>query len=282
MNYTRKESVCLFPPSTRRDRSAMQLPDWTRRRSDGPGTVQRPILESLKANIGSLNRLPTLPEAASKAMAIAKDPNSSLCNLSAVIERDPAMATGILRLANSPLYGPGRAIKTVHHAVVLLGMRECQNLILAIGMRSLFRNLPRNRQLRYEGLWRHSFFTACVCRQLNRILGLDYEGEEFACGLSHDIGRILIGLTLPEVFDKVDPMTFNEGPDLLSRERASLETDHCYIGAWFASYNQLPGGLVTAIQFHHTPAEAPDNHALTALVSTADHMANHYQRDAPN
>ncbi len=256
----------------------MNLTDWMRRK-ETPAQGQRSIAEALKANLGNLSRLPTLPDAATKAMAIAKDPTSSLAEMAAVIERDPALAAGILKLANSPLYRTAWAVDSLRHAVVKLGTRECQNLILAVGMRSLFRNVPRARQLSFEGLWRHSFLTACVCRGLNRVLHLGYDGEEFACGLSHDIGRVLIALGAPDLFGQADPMDFLEGPGALEREQSVLGTDHCYLGAWFANLNNLPASLVNAVQYHHTPDEATEHRPLVALVTVADHMANHFQRD---
>ena len=126
----------------------MYLPEWMRRRKEPAGAESRPVLEALKAAASSLSRLPTLPDAATRAMAIAKDPNSSLARLSAVIERDPALAASILKLANSPLYRTSCASVSLHQAVVRLGLRECQNLILTVGMRSLFRCVPRARLAR--------------------------------------------------------------------------------------------------------------------------------------
>ena len=257
----------------------MNLTDLTRGRTETPGW-QRPVPEALKASIGNLGRLPTLPEAATRAMTIAKDPNSSMAQLAAVIERDPALAAGILKLANSPLYRRSSwAVDSLKNAVVRLGERECQNVVLAVGVRSLFRRLPRARQLRYEGLWHHSFLTACLCRRLNQALDLGHDGEEFTAGLSHDIGRVLFGLGAPELFDKADPMDFVEGPDQLPREQALLGTDHGFFGAWFANLNNLPASLVSAVQFHHAPEEAQEHASLVALVATADHIANYYQRD---
>src|SRR5438876_11613876 len=100
----------------------MQLPEWMRRRKEPSGAEARPVLESLRATVGNFSRLPTLPEAATRAMAIAKDPNSSLARLASVIERDPALAAGILKLANSALYRRGHAVGSLHQAVVRLGV----------------------------------------------------------------------------------------------------------------------------------------------------------------
>jgi HD-like signal output (HDOD) protein len=261
------------------NRPAMQLPEWMRRRKEPSGPEGRPVLENLKTTVGNINRLPTLPEAATRAMAIAKDANCSLAKLSAVIERDPALAAGILKLANSALYRATCGAGSVRQAVVCLGLRECQNVILAVGMRSLFRTVPRGHQPRFEGLWRHSFLTGCLCRRLGTSLGLTFEGEEFAAGLSHDIGRVLIALGAPDHVEAADPLDFAEGPEALLREQAVLGTDHCYFGSWFANMNNLPAPLVSAVQFHHHPEAAQDHKPVVALVAVADHMANYVQRE---
>jgi HD-like signal output (HDOD) protein len=234
--------------------------------------------EILKSIVGNVNKLPMMPAAATKAMAVANNPASALRDFAGVIERDPALTTGILKLANSPLYRIGRTIESLDQAVVRLGLRECKNLIVAVGMRSLLRAVSPAKRKQCEVLWRHSFVTACLCRRLNHALGLGFQGEEFSCGLSHDLGRMLIAIGAPEHFDAADPMDFEENGDPLGREQSVLGTDHCYFGAWFANLNQLPGSLATTIQHHHAPADAGDLQPLVGLVSLADHMANHLQR----
>jgi HD-like signal output (HDOD) protein len=235
-------------------------------------------LETLKESIGNLNKVPMLPEAANRALAVANDPNSSLQSFAAIIERDPTLAAGILRLANSPLFRVGRSLASLDQAVVRLGLRECQNLIVAVGMRSLFRNVDEGHKRQLERLWRHSFTTACLSRRLARALSVQFQGAEFSGGLAHDIGRILIALGAPEQFDAADPLDFHEGPEVLEREQAVLGTDHCQFGALFANLNQLPGPLVNVIQFHHHPLEAGDHRALVCVVAAADHAANHLER----
>ena len=81
------------------------------------------------------------------------------------------------------------------------------------------------------------------------------------------------------MFPQVDPLDFVEEGDILAREEELLGTNHCYFGAWFADRSQLPGSVISAIQYHHTPEKAPDHHQLIALVATADHMANYLARE---
>jgi HD-like signal output (HDOD) protein len=238
----------------------------------------RPDMDLLKSKIVNLNSLPMLPEVAIKAMAVARDPDASLRTLAGVIERDAALATSILRLVNSPFYRTGKTIESLEQAVIRLGLRECQNLIITVSIRSMHRNLPASKKQRCEVLWQHSFITASLCRQLNQRLTLGFRGEEFACGICHDIGRLLIAVGAPGYFDLVDPLDFRETAALLNREDDILGTNHTLLGAWFSQLNELPGTLAAAIEHHHHPAAAGTARPLVGLVAAADHMANHLQR----
>ena len=260
----------------------MQLLEWILgRRRKQTVTDPRRIAETLKSKIASLQGIPMLPEGAIKAMAVAKSPDVSLEDLALVIAPDPALTASILKLANSVLFRTGRPTETLVGAVVRIGLRQCYNLILTAAMRSLFCKLPKGQQGHFECLWRHSLLTACVCRELNLHLSLGFRHEEFTCGLTHDIGRMLIGIGTPEQFEAIDPVDFLEGPEVLAREQEVLGTDHCEVGAWFASQNQLPTSVIECIQFHHVPADAGKYRGLAAVVSTADHMANYSQARTP-
>jgi HD-like signal output (HDOD) protein len=236
------------------------------------------MLSTLKARVGELATIPTLPDAALKAMAALKEPHCSLVDLAEIVRKDPALTAGILRLANSALYRISRTIQSIDQAVVRLGTRECQNLILTVSMQSMFRRADSAQRVACERLWKHSLLTASLCRRLNDSLALGFAGEEFACGIGHDLGRILIVLVAFEAFQQADPLDFEEGPDILQREQDVLGTDHCFFGAWYASMNQLPASMISAVQFHHLPSEAGERQPLVALVSTADHMANYLLR----
>ncbi len=237
---------------------------------------------SLEARILALvNNLPALPDTASRAMGLANDPKSTLAQFSKLIEGDVGLATGILRLANSPMYEVGSPVKNVYQAVVRLGTQECQFLMTAVGMRGLFQRLASGTKVQMEALWSHGFTTASLCRLMNRRFRLGFNGEEFVSGLLHDLGRVLLALLDPENFPTADPMDFLENIDVLARERAVFNSDHCVLGAWFGAHHQLPKPVVQSIRYHHRPLEAEEFQGTVALVAAADDMANHIQRREP-
>jgi HD-like signal output (HDOD) protein len=228
-----------------------------------------------------VDNMPTLPDTATRAMAMANDPNSSFADLARLIEADAAIATGLLRVANSTLYAGGLPAVKLQQALVRLGLRQCQNLIVAVGVQSLFRGMAGATKAQCEVLWGHAYTTAGLCRRLNRAYRLGFDGEEFSAGLLHDLGRILLVLADAECFNRADACDFNEGPDRLDREREAIGIDHCALGGWFGEHSKLPESLIETMRFHHDPEQSDKAKGLVAMVAAADHMANHLQRGEP-
>ena len=218
-----------------------------------------------------------LPAVAKEALELAKDPDCTSRQFASVVERDAKLAADILSIANSAVFSGGRPIANLPQAIVRLGFSHCRNLILTSSAASLMKSMPLEREWVREVLYQHSFVTATTCVHLNRTLNLGFQGEEFTAGLLHDFGRMLLAVADPELFAAADMLDFIENRDSLERERSVFGTDHCYFGAWFAEDNGLPETVVSAIAYHHQPELDQPEQKLTALVATADHMANHLQ-----
>ena len=224
-----------------------------------------------------VENMPALPDTAVQAVSMANDPDCQMPRFASLIESDAAVATTILRIANSASYAGGMPATKLQQAVVRLGIRPCQHMIVAIGMRSLFRQMASGTRMQCELLWQHAYVAAALCRQINRAFRLGFDGEEFAAGLLHDLGRILLALADPHSFERAKAMDFHEDENVLARERQAIGIDHCALGGWFAEHSQLPPSLIQVIRFHHEPVAAERSGDLVNLVAAADHMANHLQ-----
>lgn len=220
-----------------------------------------------------------LPDIAAKALAMARDPNCSIKEFSSVIERDPKLATEILRITNSAFYAARTPILNLKQAVTRLGFAHCRNVILAASLGSAMRRMPLAEAWMQLILWKHSSLTGTVAMALNKAFNLGFIGEEFTAGLIHDIGRSLFGVVAPHHFAQADPLDFEETGDFLRREYEILRTDHCELGAWFIEHNKLPQPLIDVVRHHHSPAMATENRKLVAVTAAADHMANYLQRN---
>jgi HD-like signal output (HDOD) protein len=233
--------------------------------------------ENFTDKFRQIGSVPTLPTAATRALAIVNDPNCSIKDFAKIVETDPALATSLLKLVNSSFYGGATKTSDIHQAIVRLGLRETQNLILAVSVRSVFRWMPKGQEAERDRLWRHCSLTGVLSRQINEKLGLGFKGEEFSAGLSHDLGRIMLAVGYPEVFSKLAAEKTNDENHLLTLEQQMLGFTHPELGAWLTAMWNLPDELTEAIQYHHEPARAPKHAVLASIVSLAEQMANYME-----
>lgn len=218
-----------------------------------------------------------LPEVAAKAIAIADDPDSSIQELADMISQDLKLATSILSFANSrlfPVYATGKPIGCLKMAVNRLGYRQIKQMILVSSYSAMVGKLSLTETEARQNFMKHSFLTACICSELNKLFKLGIQGEEFTAGLFHDIGRLLLMTAVPEQFLAIDKMSFNEDGDLLEQEMAAFGTTHAKLGGWFLRENALPDELINVAIHHHEPSGSARFTRLVALVAVADSLAN--------
>lgn len=220
------------------------------------------------------DELTVLPAVATEALELARDPDCSISRFSSLVERDVKLAADILAMANSAIYARGQAVASLNQAVLRLGFRHCKNLILSSSLSSLMQRVTLEQQWIRDILWRHSLVTAILGHHLNLALATSFDGEEFIAGMIHDLGRMLLAVSCPETYERIDPLTFIESNETLTHERAIVETDHAEFGAWFVRRSGLPESLADVVLGHHDCASAGK---LVALTAAADHMANHLQ-----
>ena len=65
---------------------------------------------------------PPLDDTVNKVMAVCNNPDSSIMELTKVVESDPMLTANILKSANSPIYGFSREIKNISQAISIFGM----------------------------------------------------------------------------------------------------------------------------------------------------------------
>lgn len=136
--------------------------------------------------------LPSLPDLAMRIRRAIDDEMSDARTVARLVETDPAMATKLLKVANSALYGGLGAVETCSAAVVRLGMQTTKQLVTSFALKEVFHSSDPAIQKRMHVLWKHSAQIAALCFVLAReIKGMPAE-EALLIGLVHDVGTIAI------------------------------------------------------------------------------------------
>ncbi len=82
--------------------------------------------------------LPALPEAAFKIRQAINSPDIGTTEIVEIVQSDPVLSARLVKVANSPLYGTWREIKTVRDAVRRLGLETTRNLSFSLSVKQLF------------------------------------------------------------------------------------------------------------------------------------------------
>ena len=149
-------------------------------------------MSDIEPIIKEIDKLRPVPKVANKVMSIARDPQSSMSQLSEVITYDQALTANLLRMCNSAYFGLPSKIDSVHQAIVYLGMDQLIDLVL---MSSGVENL-KGKQEGYdldEGeLWRYSVSSALLARELAEKKGSENNHLIFTAALLKDIGKVVL------------------------------------------------------------------------------------------
>jgi len=134
--------------------------------------------------------LPSLPDTAVRIQLAIEDDLSDADAVARLVVTDPAIATKLIKTANSALYGGRSPVQTLTAAIVRLGMQTTCNLVLTFALKEVFRTRNKLLRQRMRDLWEHSAYIAATCLVLAReVEGVNPE-EALLVGLVHDIGAI--------------------------------------------------------------------------------------------
>jgi HD-like signal output (HDOD) protein len=225
-----------------------------------------------KIILRKLTELPPMPQVMFKAREVMNDPASSFKALADILETDQAMATRVLRLANSAYYGLAGKVSSVQHASVLLGYKTVGEIVSMAGSSSLLGNSLEGYELDSGDLWKHSLAVAMASRLIANKVSPAEENDAFAAGLIHDSGKLVLDKYVFERKILFEEFMSSGQDTFLSAEKDILGLDHAEIAAEMCNSWKIPKSLTTAICYHHYPSGSREN-KLTYIVHVADSLA---------
>ena len=221
--------------------------------------------------------MPTIPVVLCRVLGMVNDDSSSARQLEELILHDPALASRILKLANSAFYSFRSEVKTVSHAISLLGFTLVRSIAIGVSIFDSFTKGMKSEARLIHQLWMHSFAVALLTQEIwtPRASRKDKEFA-FLCGLLHDLGKVFFFKKDPTKYSPLFAVEKSEtDQDLLSYETEFYGLNHAMVGAILARGWGLPEDLALVLGKHHDP---PDPQVpLAAAVSLADYLAKRAQ-----
>jgi putative nucleotidyltransferase with HDIG domain len=224
-----------------------------------------------------IQNMPPLPVTVSKILEVTKNPNVDAKELNNVISLDPVLTGRVLKLINSAYYSLPNQITSIVRAIVMLGINTVKNLAISTSVLSSVKDKKNFNALDMDGFWRHSICVGVMAKTFAKIQRIDSKKieEYFVAGLLHDIGKIPLNSTFPEIYIQAMNYSQQTKTPLYLAETKFFSINHAELGFQIAKLWKLNPLLFSSICFHHTFEEVDENaKKFVATIALANIITN--------
>ncbi len=216
--------------------------------------------------------LPSVPVVLMKILQLVDDDRASARKLEDLILHDPSLSVRILKLANSAFYSFRSEVRTISHAIALLGLNLVKSLAIGVSIFESFTKGMRSEAAYITQLWMHSFAVGMLSQECMSRRSSRSDGEfAFLCGLLHDLGEVVLFREDPKNYAAI--FSLNKGEDsrsLCDHEMERYGVTHAMLGSLLARHWGLPPDLATVARYHHDPLNG--NIKIAGSVALADNL----------
>jgi len=174
------------------------------------------------------------------------DESSTIDDIADVILVDPALSATILKLSNSSFFNYPGKIDTISKAVLVLGITEVYNLVIAYFTTKAFSSINTSAEF-FEDFWEQSVDCALMIKFLGFKLNIPNSERLFILGLLHNLGELVMQQFMPEQVEAISKITTNELPWKKQQETFGFTYATCageLLKLW-----QLPYSLIEPIRY---------------------------------
>ena len=221
----------------------------------------------------SLGELPPFSPILNKLLATLANEDVSFAKLAELIEKDTVLAGNVLRLVNSALYGRRGTINSVRHAVSLMGIVKLRNSAMTLSVSGLWSKVKTPKAWSAARFNLHAVATAIMSDLLAQKVPVEYPEGAFVAGLLHDLGLLLIAISLPEEFEEIRRRHELDRQPLADSEREVLGLDHAELSAAALAEWNLPGPIQKAVRYQYKPQrQTGDEFPLSKVLQVAEQV----------
>ncbi|MGB0678687.1 MAG: HDOD domain-containing protein [Polyangiales bacterium] len=201
--------------------------------------------KALQHALGTVDSLPARPKVHQRLCQLIEG-EASIHEVAALIASELAICARVMHVANTAFYARGRAVRDVHDAVSLLGLKTTSAIALAV---ETFAKLRVSTYFDVDALHTHSDLVGQLAAQL---VPQEDAPEAMLGGLLHDIGSLLIAVYFPDKGKRAQRQAERDKLDLAVAETHTLGFAHTDIGGYLLRLWHLNEDMATAVEQHHS------------------------------
>lgn len=225
--------------------------------------------------------IPAGPMVMSRISQLCRDPEATARDLAKVIQLDGTLATKVLRQVNSSFYGLSSQVKTVTHAVVILGFQEVKHIALTVPVAKFFEDNRHGKGIDVSALWDRTLITSCIARALSYYIEHPIPEQVFVSAILGKTGMILLNTIAGKEYADVINNHVIDMERLPFVEKEQLGISHVQLGWMMAKKWQFPDELLDAIAYQYNPAPKGVLKSEAGLIFAARRLLEGVHNDIP-
>ncbi len=245
--------------------------DHTRFQLAIPGKHAAPEMDRANRFIQEIDELPAFPANLQAILNICNSDKSDARQVAREIEKDPVIASRLIKLANSGGFAGGK-IADLLEAVKIVGISNIAGILLNVGAHSILEERYEISEELREHPMRVAFYSRHLARK-NRLAAL--ADQAYVAGLLHDLGHIVLLAGMKKTKRVESLLRRNHLRTLLNIEELLCGISHATLGALLGAKWNFPPSLLAAMGLHHSPHRAEKgDRELVYLVYLANAIAD--------
>jgi len=210
-------------------------------------------------------KMPTLPVVAQKLVALCRDEKATFADFARIIESDPGLASGILRVTNSAYYGLRNKVTTLERAISVLGLKYVKMNSLGFHLATALSKFTE-KGFDMASFWQQNLLRGVIARQLARCYCPERPDESFLLGLLQDCGIPLLVEVLGDPYAQMWKESHGSQASMFKLEQEVFEFNHLDTAAALTQKWALPDILSIPISNHHNrPSEEAAQEDMSQL-----------------
>ncbi|TVM03692.1 MAG: hypothetical protein CV087_03835 [Candidatus Brocadia sp. WS118] len=222
--------------------------------------------------------LPYITTVVLRLMEIISNPDVSVHEVVGAIKKDQGLVARVFKVANSTFYGRLKKADNLNDAVVTLGLRGLNSLVLAEAVKQVLMTADVGDQ----SLWKHAVKVSIASVVLANELRCDAFDDALVGGLVHDIGKAFIEGVYPEIPSLIEQKVVKDRVTYEDAELSIVGFDHAEIGALITEKWNFPPKMIDVIRHHHTPNDMKDvcveSQELIRIIKLANVISRQYEQ----
>ncbi len=213
--------------------------------------------------INTSKNLPSLPHILLRLVEVCNRDDSSINDISRIIDKDTSLCAKVLRMINSTYYGLSKRITSIEQALTLLGIDTIRNIAISASVNQAFGKIEGSGVFNMKVFWRHSLSCGILAKLIAKKVAYPAAEEAFLTGVLHDAGKLVLWANFTKTYTEILESSNGQWDLMLAEERRHGAT-HSEVGSWLIKKWKLQSFMSDAILYHH---EAVDRiHSALPLV----------------